>query len=61
MNKYVLRTFLVWIAILVVCTGVWSYGSYLAKRPVAMKVPMSGDVQPVAPGPLLLQTSQRYP
>ncbi len=51
MNKYVLRTSLVWIAILAVVAGVWAYRSYLAKQPRAMKMPMSGDVQPVASGP----------
>jgi RND family efflux transporter MFP subunit len=51
MNKYVLRTSLVWIAILAVFAGIWSYRSHWAKRPKAMNMPMSGDVQPVASGP----------
>jgi RND family efflux transporter MFP subunit len=51
MNKYVLRTSLVWIAILAVFTGIWAYRSHLAKQPKAMNMPMSGDVQPVASGP----------
>jgi len=51
MNKYVLRTSLVWIAILTVFVGIWSYRSHLAKQPKAMNTPMSGDVQPVASGP----------
>jgi RND family efflux transporter MFP subunit len=51
MNKYVLRTSLVWIVILAVVAGIWSYRSHLAKQPTAMKMPMSGDVQPVASGP----------
>jgi RND family efflux transporter MFP subunit len=50
MNKYVLRTSLVWIVVLAVVAGVWAYRSYQAK-PVAMKTPMSGDTQPVASGP----------
>jgi len=51
MNKYVLKTSLVWIAILAVVAGIWSYRSHLAKRPKAMNMPTSGDVQPVASGP----------
>jgi RND family efflux transporter MFP subunit len=51
MNKYVLRTSLVWIAILGVLAGTWAYRSHLAKQPRAMNMPMSGDVQPVASGP----------
>ena len=51
MNKYILRTSLVWIAILAVFAGIWSYRSHLAKQPKAMNMPMSGDVQPVASGP----------
>lgn len=51
MNKYVLRTSLVWIAILAVFAGIWSYRSHLAKQPKAMNMPRSGDVQPVASGP----------
>ncbi len=51
MNKYVLRTSLVWIAVLAVIAGIWAYRSNLAKQPIAMKMPMSGDVQPVASGP----------
>jgi RND family efflux transporter MFP subunit len=51
MNKYVLRTSLVWIAVLAVVAGVWVYRSHLSKQPGAMNMPMSGDVQPVASGP----------
>ena len=51
MNKYVLRTSLVWIAILAVVAGIWAYRSHQAKQPTAMKTPMSGDMQPVASGP----------
>jgi hypothetical protein len=51
MNKYVLRTSLVWITILAVLAGIWVYRSHLAKQPRAMDMPMSGDAQPVASGP----------
>jgi RND family efflux transporter MFP subunit len=51
MNKYVLRTSLVWIAVLAVVAGILAYRSHVAKQPIAMKMPMSGDVQPVASGP----------
>jgi RND family efflux transporter MFP subunit len=51
MNKYVLRTSLVWIAILAVIAGTWAYRSRAIKQPTAMKTPMSGDMQPVASGP----------
>src|SRR5207245_2692847 len=51
MNKYVLRTSLVWITVLAVVAGVWAYRTHLAKQPSAMNMPMSGDVQPVAAGP----------
>jgi Cu(I)/Ag(I) efflux system membrane fusion protein/cobalt-zinc-cadmium efflux system membrane fusion protein len=51
MNKYVLRTSLVWIAILAVLAAIWSNRSHFAKHPKAMDMPMSRDVQPVASGP----------
>ena len=51
MNKYVLRTSFVWIAMLAVVVGISAYRSYQAKQPAAMKTPMSGDIQPVASGP----------
>ncbi|MDX6457812.1 MAG: rane fusion protein copper/silver efflux system [Acidobacteriaceae bacterium] len=51
MNKYVFRTSLVWIAVLAVIAGISVYRSHLAKKPIAMTMPMSGDVQPVASGP----------
>ena len=50
MNKYVLRTSLVWIVVLAAVAGIWAYRSYRAK-PAAMKTPMSRDTQPVASGP----------
>jgi Cu(I)/Ag(I) efflux system membrane fusion protein/cobalt-zinc-cadmium efflux system membrane fusion protein len=53
MNKYVLRTSLVWMAVLAVLAGIWAYQSHSKKQPPMMKtnMPMSGDVQPVAAGP----------
>jgi hypothetical protein len=53
MNKYVLRTSLVWMAVLAVLAGIWAYRSHWKKQPQVMKtnMPMSGDVQPVAAGP----------
>jgi RND family efflux transporter MFP subunit len=51
MNKYVLRTSLAWIAALAVAAGIWIYRSHSKKQPMAMNMPMSGDVQPVAAGP----------
>jgi Cu(I)/Ag(I) efflux system membrane fusion protein/cobalt-zinc-cadmium efflux system membrane fusion protein len=51
MNKYILRTSLVWIAILAVVAGIWAYRTHASKQPTAMKTPMSGEMQPVASGP----------
>ena len=51
MNKYVLRTSLVWIIVLAAIAGIWAYRSHVIKQPTAMKMPMSGDMQPVASGP----------
>jgi RND family efflux transporter MFP subunit len=51
MNKYVLRTSLVWIAILAVIAGIWVYLTHVIKQPTAMKTPISGEMQPVASGP----------
>jgi RND family efflux transporter MFP subunit len=51
MNKYILRTSLVWIAVLVGVAGIWAYRSHSIKLPAAIKVSMSGDMQPVASGP----------
>ena len=51
MNKYILRTSLVWIVVLAVIAGVWAYRSRAIKRPTAMTMRMSEDVQPVASGP----------
>ena len=51
MNKYVLRTSLVWIAVLAAIAGIWAYHTHAIKQPTAMKTAMSGDMQPVASGP----------
>jgi RND family efflux transporter MFP subunit len=51
MNKYVLRTSLVWIAVLAVVAGIWTYRSHLTRWHQALSMPPSGDVQPVAAGP----------
>ena len=51
MNKYVWRTSLVWIVVLAVIAEIWIYRSRRAQRPMAMNMPMAGDVQPVASGP----------
>jgi RND family efflux transporter MFP subunit len=46
MNKYVLRTSLVWMAVL---AGTWAYRS--AKQQHVVNMPISGDIQPAASGP----------
>lgn len=51
MNKYVLRTSLVWMIVLAVLAGIWVCRSHWKNQPRAMNMPMSGDVQPVASGP----------
>jgi RND family efflux transporter MFP subunit len=51
MNKYILRTSLVWIAILAIIAGIWAFRSHLIKLPMSQKSPMSADPQPVASGP----------
>jgi RND family efflux transporter MFP subunit len=51
MNKYVLRTSLVWLIILAAIAGIWAYRSGAIKQPAGMKIAMSGDVPPVASGP----------
>jgi hypothetical protein len=51
MNKYVVRTSLVWMAVLAVLAGTWIYHSHSTNQPHAMNMPMPGDVQPVAAGP----------
>jgi RND family efflux transporter MFP subunit len=51
MNRYVLKTSLVWIFVLAVFAGMWAYRSHRAGTSMAMDMPMSGGVQPVAAGP----------
>src|SRR5579863_5974180 len=51
MNKYALRTSLVWIAVLAVLGGRWAYRSQRTKPSTSVSAPMSGDVQPAASGP----------
>ena len=51
MNKYVLRTSLVWICVLAVLAGIWVYRSQRTKPSMTANMPMSGDVQPAATGP----------
>ena len=51
MNKYVLRTSLVWIAVLAAVAGIWEFRSHWAKQPLTMSAPPSDDVQAVAAGP----------
>jgi RND family efflux transporter MFP subunit len=51
MNKYVLRTSLVWIAVLAVIAGIWAYRTHAIKQSTTMKTPMAGETQPVASGP----------
>ena len=51
MNKYILRTSLVWIVVLAVLVGIWIYRSHSKSQAMAMNMPMSGDVQRVAAGP----------
>ena len=51
MNKYILRTSLVWIVVLAVLVGIWIYRSHSKSQAMAMNMSMSEDVQPVAAGP----------
>jgi RND family efflux transporter MFP subunit len=51
MNKYVLRTSLAWIIVLAAIAGIWAYRTHPIKQSMAMKTPMSGEMQPVASGP----------
>ena len=50
MNKYVLRTSLVWLVMLALLAGIWSYRSHHNRHHV-MDRSTSSDVQPVAVGP----------
>ena len=51
MNKYVIRTSLVWLAVLAAIGGTLEYRSHSTKRASTMSMPMNGDVQPAAAGP----------
>jgi RND family efflux transporter MFP subunit len=51
MNKYILRTSLVWTIVLAAIAGIWAYRTHAIKQPMSMKTPMSGEMQPVASGP----------
>lgn len=51
MNKYVVRTSLVWLAIFAAIAGTLAYRSHSVMRAPAMSTPMTGDVQPAASGP----------
>ncbi len=51
MNKYVLRTSLVWMAVLAALAGIWVYRSQWKNQSHARNMPLRGDVQPVAAGP----------
>jgi RND family efflux transporter MFP subunit len=48
MNKYVLRTSLVWFVVVAVVAGIWVYRSHKKQQPAAMT--MSGEMPPVAAG-----------
>ena len=50
MNKYVLRTSLVWMVALVALGGIWAWRSHQGPQH-PMSMPMAGDVQPIAVGP----------
>src|SRR5258708_1760413 len=51
MNKYVLRTSLVWIAVLAIVAGTWVYRSQHTMSSMTANATTSGDVQPAAAGP----------
>jgi membrane fusion protein, copper/silver efflux system len=57
MNKYVLRTSLVWMAVLAIFAGIWVYRSRWGKALRSMNTPMSSEVQPVAAGPASEKTT----
>jgi Cu(I)/Ag(I) efflux system membrane fusion protein/cobalt-zinc-cadmium efflux system membrane fusion protein len=50
MNKYVLRTSLVWMVLLAALAGIWTYRFHWGKQ-LSSNMPMPGEVQPVAVGP----------
>jgi RND family efflux transporter MFP subunit len=51
MNKYVLRTSLVWIALIAAVAAIWVYRSHRAKPSSSAQESSSGGVQPAAVGP----------
>jgi RND family efflux transporter MFP subunit len=51
MNKYVLRTSLVWVVVLTAVAAIWEYEQRWARQTRTMDMPMSDGVQPVAAGP----------
>ena len=51
MNKYVLRTSIVWLGILAMVIGLLYYHSRLSRRPNPAAPAMASDTQPVAAGP----------
>lgn len=51
MNKYVLRTSLVWMTVLTILAGIWAWRSHRGRRHHAIIAPVSGEVQPVVAGP----------
>ncbi len=59
MNKYVWRTSLVWIIALAAIAGVWLYRSHAIKPPTATRMPVSGEMQPVASGPPVVANEAR--
>lgn len=57
MNKYVLRTSLVWLGVIAVVAAIYFYGGHAQKR----NVMASGEVQPVAMGPSGSETTAKMP
>jgi hypothetical protein len=51
MNKYIVRTSCVWIAIFAAVAGILAYRSHRVRPSTAINMPMPGPVQPVAAGP----------
>lgn len=51
MNKYVVRTSLVWIALSAVVAGLWVYRTHAIKSPAPATMTSPDEMQPVASGP----------